>query len=180
MAISAVVIQQVGKVELHVMPDVTPPYIRMMRVKQPLFVRDYNPDSLADTMDSIDLETTLLRGHRLVGLSIDLGYWPESWQNDWAIEELLKWEGRGDEIRSDQYYADFIIDENQQARENEHRQVEAGFTKDQKHDVFVISESVRQRSMDTRTDVFRGFEPSQLAIPSGEEDIIEGELVEDD
>ena len=132
------------------MPDVPPPYIRMMRPKQPMRIAKYDPDSLHDTVASLDIETIILHRHRLGGLSVMVAYWPDSWQDEWAIEELLKWEGREDEIRRDQYYADFIVDENQQARENERRQIDPGSGKP---GVFVVHESIPEPRMDSGANV---------------------------
>lgn len=154
------------------MPNVPPPYIRMMRPKKPMYIREYHPDSLYDTMMSLDLETINLRYHRLVGLSVMIGYWPESWQDEWAIEELLKWEGREDEIRRDQYYADFIVDENQQARDNERRAIESeslrGSRSGSRPVVLVVHESVPESRVDPRADVLRRPESdSHLRLERG-------------
>ena len=115
---AAAVIQQPGKVELLAIPNGVPPtYLRFMRPAKPLYVTMKEYEDISPTT-SIDIQTIKLLRHRVFGLSVGVAYWPESWQDAWAIEELLKWEGRENEIRSDKYYADFIIDENQQAHPN--------------------------------------------------------------
>lgn len=163
MVVAAAVIMQVGKVEVHAMPDVPPPYIRMFKPKRMNFLAEPEPSPYA----TLDIETIELRYHRMVGLSVLLAYWPDSWQDDWAIEELLKWEGRGDEIRRDQYYADFIVDENQQARENEHRQIERGHTGERPR-TFVVHESVREPRVDSGPAVLgRAESDSYLRLERG-------------
>lgn len=108
--ISTAVIQQPGKVEVRAMPDVPPPYIRLMRPAKPLYVTMKEYADISPTT-SLEIETIKLRLHRVIGFSVPGAYWPDSWQDAWAIEELLKWEGRESEIRSDKYYADFVVNE---------------------------------------------------------------------
>lgn len=143
------------------MPDVPPPYLHMMRPTKPRFVDMYAED--VPVLDTLDISTVKLGFHRLVGLSITIGYWPDSWQDEWAIEELLKWEGREDEIRRDQYYADFIVDENQQARENQRRQIgsKSESTRAQP-EILVVRESVRERNMDIGGVTSRQFESGSV------------------
>lgn len=95
------------------MPDVPPPSLRFYKPSRTMFWPKNSDEPIRPTLD---IETYEVLRHRVVGLSVMIAYWPESWQDEWAIEELLKWEGREDEIRRDQYYADFIVDANQQAR----------------------------------------------------------------
>ena len=149
MAVSAAVMLQVGKVEVHAMPDAPPPYLQFYKPKRPMFIREMVD---VDPIAPLEIDRIRVFGHRLIGLSVRWGYWSDSWQDEWAIEELLKWEGRGDEIRRDQFYADFIIDENQQARENERRQIERGHS-GQRPRTFVVHESVREPRMGTGTPV---------------------------
>lgn len=162
MAVSAAVIMQVGKVEVHAMPDVPPPYLRFYKPKRPV----WRPTE-TDPMTMLDIDKVDVFRHRMVGLSVPIAYWPDSWQDDWAIEELLKWEGRGDEIRRDQYYADFIVDENQQARENERRQIERGHTGERPR-TFVVHESVREPRVDSGPAVLgRAESDSYLRLERG-------------
>lgn len=147
------------------MPDVPPLYLRFMRPKRsPLFDLMNQEDISPGTM--IDLETVRLGRHRLFGFSVDCAYWPDSWQDEWAIDELREWEWPGwknDPSRKDQYYADFIVDENQQARENERRQIESKpVSPGQRPVVLVVHESVRERDMDRRTDVPSGIESKNV------------------
>ena len=107
--VKAAIILQPGRVELHDIPDRNiPPYLRFMRPSRPLDVYT-NKDSVPESI--IDIQTIMVRQHRMIGLSVPYAYWPESWQDAWGIEELLRWEGREGEIRRDKYYADFTVDE---------------------------------------------------------------------
>lgn len=165
MVVAAAVILQVGKVEVHAMPDVPPPYIRMFKPARPMICSKEMENPLYPT--ALEIETIELQHHRMAGLSVPIAYWPNSWQDDWAIEELLKWEGRGDEIRRDQFYADFIIDENQQARENERRQIERGHSGERPR-TLVIHESVHRPRVDTGPDVLgRSESDSHLRLERG-------------
>lgn len=112
--VAAAVILQVGKVEVHRMPNVPPPYLRFMRPTKPIWAQMKEAEELV----TLDIATIRVTRHRMFGFSVEAAYWPDSWSDAWAIEELLKWEGREDEIRQDKYYADFIIGEDQQARPN--------------------------------------------------------------
>lgn len=123
--VSAAVIQQPGKVEVHAIPDhAPPPYLRFMRPKKPLYVSMKEYEDISPTM-SLEIETIKLRIHRVFGLSVLIAYWPDSWQDAWAIEELLKWEDRESEIRRDKYYADFIVQEDQPTSHDERHQIES-------------------------------------------------------
>ncbi len=103
------------------MPGVPPPYLRFMRPMKPSWAYIEEAAELV----TLDISTIKLTRHRMFGFSVEAAYWPDSWQSAWAIEELLKWEGREDEIRQDKYYADFIIGENQQANPNERLALES-------------------------------------------------------
>lgn len=127
------------------MPDVPPPSLRFYKPSRAML---WSKDSDEPIRPTLDIETYEVLRHRVVGLSVMVAYWPESWQDEWAIEELLKWEGREDEIRRDQYYADFIVDANQQARENERRQIERGHSGERPR-TFVVHESVRESRVDS-------------------------------
>lgn len=156
----AAVIQQPGKVELHAIPDGVPPtYLRFMRPKKPLYVTMREYEDISPTA-SIDIETIKLVRHRVVGLSVRIAYWPDSWQDAWAIEELLKWEGRESEIRHDKYYADFIVQENQPENSDELAALESeplrGSRSTDEPVVLVVRESVRGRSLDSGADGYSG------------------------
>lgn len=159
------------------MPDVPPPYIRMYKLARPLKWSKESDELFPSTMD---LETMDLYRHRVAGLSVQVAYWPDNWQDDWAIEELLKWEGRRDEIRRDQYYADFIIDENQPARENERRQIERGHSGEHPR-TFVVHESVREPLVDSGPAVLgRTESDSHLRLERGVSDRHETDLSGED
>lgn len=46
--------------------------------------------------------------HRVIGFSFEIAYWHKSWQNAWAIEDFLRFEGREDEIRRDKFYGEYF------------------------------------------------------------------------
>lgn len=156
MVTSAAVILQPGKVEVHAIPDGVPPsYLRFMRPKKPIFARPGDIDETA----SLDLETIRVSRHRLFGFSVGLAYWHESWSDEWAIDELREWEWPGwknDPNRRKQYYGDFIVDENQPARENERRPIESKSVRRPRSGnesvVLVVYESVPQRGLDSGSD----------------------------
>lgn len=107
--VKAAIILQPGRVELHDVPDHdVPPYLRFMRPSRPLNVYT-NKDSVTESI--IDIQTIMVRQHQMIELSVPYAYWPESWQDAWGIEALLRWEGREGEIRRDEYYADFTVGE---------------------------------------------------------------------
>lgn len=151
---SAAVILEVGKVELRaVVESPPPPYLAVFKPKKPMYI-GYEPENFSFPTPTLEIDRIRLLRHRMVGFSTLIAYWPESWQDSWAIEELLKWEGREDEIRRDQYYADFIVDENQQARENERRQLESKSVRSGSRPmVFVVHESVPESRVDPGPDV---------------------------
>lgn len=112
---TAAIILQVGKVELRAVPPegihgAPPRYLRFMRPARPLFARpsDYGTEAIETA--KLDISTITLTMHRMFGFSVPVAYWHDSWTDAWAIEELLKWEGREDEIRHDKFYADFCMD----------------------------------------------------------------------
>jgi len=148
------------------MPDGPPPYLRFMRMRRPSLA-DIDASTIFPM--SLETETIMLHCHRLGGLSTPLGYWSDTWQDSWAIEELLKWEGREDEIRRDKYYADFIVDENQQARENERRQIESESVRSASRPmVLVVHESVRESRVDSGPNVLgRAESDSYLRLERG-------------
>lgn len=156
MLVAAAVILQPGKVEAHAMPDVPPPSLRFYKPSRTMFWPKNSDEPIRPTLD---IETYEVLRHRVVGLSVMVAYWPESWQDEWAIEELLKWEGREDEIRRDQYYADSTVDANQQARENERRAIESqSVRRPPRPVVLVVRESVPESRVDPRADIPRWTE----------------------
>ena len=139
------------------MPDVPPPSLRFYKPSRAML---WSKDSDEPIRPTLDIETYEVLRHRVVGLSVMVAYWPESWQDEWAIEELLKWEGREGEIRHDQYYTDFIVDANQQARENERRAIESQSVRSSSRPmVFVVHESVPEPRVDSGPDVLGRAEP---------------------
>lgn len=104
--ITAAIIRQVAKVELRVF-DGTPPWrFRLPQVVRPMFVpREPDPTELVP----LNLNYLELTMHRMRGFySFDVAYWSDRWQESWAIEELLKFEGREDEIRHDKFYGEYF------------------------------------------------------------------------
>lgn len=131
---------------------------------------------------SLEIETIKLRIHRVFGLSVPFAYWPESWQDAWAIEELLKWEGREDEIRHDKYYADFIVQEDQPTSPDERRAIESeslwGSRTGDEPVVLVVRESVRGRSLDAGADGYSGhgdLHAMERVVPGGHASDLQGE-----
>lgn len=162
------------------MPDVPPPSLRFYKPSRTMFWPKNSDEPIRPTLD---IETYEVLRHRVVGLSVMIAYWPESWQDEWAIEELLKWEGREDEIRRDQYYADFIVDANQQARENERRAIESesvrGSRSGSRPVVLVVRESVPESRVDPRADIPRrtesdGYLRLERGVSGGHEADLQG------
>ena len=171
--VSAAVILQPGKVGVHAIPDhAPPPYLRFMRPTKPLYVSMKEYEHISPTT-SLEIETIKLKLHRVIGLSVSIAYWPDSWQDAWAIEELLKWEGRVDEIRREKYYADFVVQENQPASHDERREIESEpVPPGQRPMVLVVHESVQGRDVDARPAISGRTEPNDLlrlerGAPSG-------------
>lgn len=97
--VGAAIIQQRGKVEyrdVHVDSRGLPPrYLRFARLTRPLIASPSEWGELETTTAS--LATVDLDYHRLVGFSVPIAYWHKSWMDHWAIEDLLRWEGRDGE-----------------------------------------------------------------------------------
>ncbi len=148
------------------MPDVPPLYLRFMRPAKPLWA-DIN--ETATKLVDLDMVTDKLMRHRVFGLSVGVAYWPDSWQDAWAIEELLKWEGREDEIRRDQYYADFIVGEDQPSSTDEQDQLDMeSLSRVRAKLVSRVRESVHRRDVDAGPDVRREIEqPGVLRLERG-------------
>lgn len=180
--VSAAVILQSGKVEVRAIPDhVPPPYLRFMRPTKPLYVSMKEYEHISPTT-SLEIETIKLKLHRVIGLSVSIAYWPDSWQDAWAIEELLKWEGRENEIRRDRYYADFIVQEDQPESPDERRAIEPeplrGSRTGNEPVVLVIRESVRGRSLDSGADGYSGhrdLHALERSAPGGHASDLQGE-----
>lgn len=150
------------------MPDVPPSYLRFMRPVKPLWAEMYSQDVKTET--TLDIATVKVRIHRLSGFSVPFAYWPESWHDQWAIDELLEWEWPGwkneNSNRNSQYYADFIVDENQQANPNELRALESKSVRGSRDGdepvVLVVRESVHRRGLDAGANVPRRTESNNV------------------
>jgi hypothetical protein len=162
---AAAVIRQVGHVEMFQMPEDVPYYIRLMRPTHPMTAYRTSNEVIQPT-SLLDLTTIKLIRHRVIGFSVRIAYWPDSWQDAWAIEELLKWEGRENEINREHWYADFIIDENQQANPNERLALESEPVRTARGGdepmVLVVHESVPRRGVDAGANVLGRSESDNM------------------
>jgi hypothetical protein len=136
----------------------------------------------ADELVTMDIATITLTRHRMFGCSVEAAYWPDSWQDAWAIEELLKWEGREDEIRHDKYYADFIVGENQQTNPDERLALESESVRRPRQGdepvVLVLRESVSRRSLDAGPTGYSGDSDHlslEREVPGGDAGDLSGE-----
>jgi len=97
--VGAAIIQQRGKVEFRDVHGerrgLPPRYLRFARLTRPLIASPSEWGELEPTTAS--LATVDLEYHRVVGFSVQIAYWHKSWLDDWAIEDLLRWEGRDGE-----------------------------------------------------------------------------------
>lgn len=179
--VAAAIIHQVGKVELQDIwedrPGVPTRRLRLARITNPIRATIYES---AESTTLLSIAHIDLEVHRMYGLSVEFAYWHGSWQDAWAIEELLKWEGREDEIRHDKFYGEFYrpagreLDLNQQRgeansrnasdsqsaieppRENGNREAQSqSVLTIERSVVFVAHESVHRRDLGTGKNVSR-------------------------
>lgn len=125
-SVDAYVIQARGKVELRSTPcdryGVPPSRMRFMRPARPTFV---SREDLEKPITDLEINTIQLSRRRIAGFAYEVAYWHESWMDDWAIEELLRFEGREDEIRRDKFYGEYFSTEDQPSRAHESDKIDA-------------------------------------------------------
>jgi hypothetical protein len=116
----AAIIRQVGKVELREVPPTgingaPPSYLTFYWPKKFSLANMLKDDS--PTSSFLDMEIVKLRIHRVVGFPFEYGYWPDTWQNSWAVTELIKFIDPDGRIYLE-FVEDYIVQENRPGQED--------------------------------------------------------------